>query len=163
MTTTLFDIAIVVGAMLAVVIPLYLLFFRPVFRRLAVRQATRRPRETALIVLGAMLGTALITGSLILGDGLSASIRHSAYTQLGPIDEIVKSPNVANSSDLLAHAKQIPQSSNIDGMLAGASGSGSVRLTKNIGAFAPSVQLLEFDSRKRADLETTHLLRVLVV
>ncbi|MEA2922856.1 MAG: hypothetical protein QOF07_2828, partial [Bradyrhizobium sp.] len=53
---------------------LYLLIRKPILRRLAVRNATRRPRETTLVVLGAMLGTAIITGSLIVGDTLKSSI-----------------------------------------------------------------------------------------
>src|SRR2546423_26331 len=68
---------------------LFLLARRPVLRRLAVRNASRRPRETALVLLGSLLGTAIITGSLIVGDTLNASIRRSAFTQLGPVDETV--------------------------------------------------------------------------
>ena len=58
-------------------------------RRLAVRSALRRPNEAILVVLGSMLGTAIITGSFIVGDTLGASVRSSAWTQLGPIDETV--------------------------------------------------------------------------
>src|SRR5687767_15072788 len=47
---------------------------KPVLRRLAVRNAIRRPRESALIVLGALLGTAIITGSAVVGDTFGASI-----------------------------------------------------------------------------------------
>lgn len=70
---------------------------RPVIRRLAWRDATRRPRETALVILGSLLGTALITGSFIVGDTLDSSIRASIRNQLGPIDEVVDvgDPNAA--------------------------------------------------------------------
>ena len=68
---------------------LYLLARKPVLRRLAVRNATRRPKETLLIVLGALLGTAIITSSYVVGDTLTASIHQSAYTQLGPVDEVI--------------------------------------------------------------------------
>lgn len=76
---------------------LYVIARKPVLRRLAVRNAQRRPRETMLVLLGSLLGTAIITGSLIVGDTLEASIRRSAYTQLGPVDEVVRtqSPEVA--------------------------------------------------------------------
>lgn len=63
--------------------------FRPVLRRLAFRNASRRPKETALVILGAMFGTAIITGSAIVGDTLEASSRLLAKTQLGPTDIIV--------------------------------------------------------------------------
>lgn len=56
-------------------------------RRLAVRSALRRRGEAVLVVLGSMLGTAIVTGSFIVGDTLDASVRSSAWTQLGPIDE----------------------------------------------------------------------------
>ncbi|MEX2658279.1 MAG: hypothetical protein WD232_01180, partial [Acidimicrobiales bacterium] len=63
---------------------------KPVLRRLAARNATRRPRETALILLGALLGTAIITGSATVGDTLGSSIRQGAFTKLGPVDELVR-------------------------------------------------------------------------
>jgi len=72
---------------------------RPVPRRLAVRDVVRRPNETVLVIAGCLLGTALITGSYITGDTLDASIRATATTQLGPIDETitVADPDVARS------------------------------------------------------------------
>ena len=62
---------------------------RPVLRRLAFRNAVRRPREAALVVLGSLLGAAIITGSVVVGDTMDASIRQVARTHLGPIDELV--------------------------------------------------------------------------
>ena len=70
---------------------------RPLQRRLAVRGALRRPGETVLVVAGSLLGTALITGSFVAGDTLDASVRQRAFTQLGPIDEIVSVPNEADA------------------------------------------------------------------
>src|SRR2546423_9661980 len=68
---------------------LFVLARRPVLRRLAIRNAVRRPRETVLVVLGSLLGTAIMTGSFVVGDTFNASIRRVAYEQLGPVDEIV--------------------------------------------------------------------------
>ena len=68
---------------------IYVLARKPVLRRLAIRNALRRPRETALVLLGSLLGTAIITGSLVVGDTLDASFRRAAYSQQGPIDELV--------------------------------------------------------------------------
>src|SRR5207302_7911814 len=53
---------------------LYIVLRRPVLRRLALRNAARRPRETALVILGALLGTAIMTGSFVVGDTFSSSI-----------------------------------------------------------------------------------------
>lgn len=71
---------------------LWMLAFKPVLRRLALGHLSRRPRETALVLLGSLLGTAIITGSFIVGDTLDASIQRSIFTQLGPIDEVVSAP-----------------------------------------------------------------------
>ena len=68
---------------------LYILARRPVLRRLAVRNAVRRPREATLVVLGSLLGAAIITGSLVVGDTMGASIRQIVHTHLGPVDELV--------------------------------------------------------------------------
>ena len=46
----------------------------------------RRKGEAVLVVIGSMLGTAIITASFIVGDTLGASIRDFARTELGPID-----------------------------------------------------------------------------
>ena len=95
---------------------LYIVVRKPVLRRLAVRNASRRPRETALVLIGSLLGTAIITGSLIVGDTLNASIRRSAFTQLGPTDEIVS----ANDPGAAAAAEQritALNSADIDGVV----------------------------------------------
>lgn len=68
---------------------LYVLARKPVLRRLALRNAVRRPRETMLVLLGSLLGTAIITGSLVVGDTLNSSFRRAAYSHQGPIDELV--------------------------------------------------------------------------
>ena len=89
---------------------------KPVLRRLAIRNASRRPRETALILLGALLGTAIITGSATVGDTLGASIRQGAFTQLGPIDMVVRSPGLDSEAPLLEALRAAPQD-DIDGIL----------------------------------------------
>lgn len=61
-----------------------------VFLRLAVRNATRRRARSALIVLGLMLGTALIAAALATGDTMSHTIRSQAITSLGYTDEVIQ-------------------------------------------------------------------------
>lgn len=95
---------------------LVLLARRPVLRRLAVRNAVRRPRETALVLLGALLGTAIITGSAIVGDTLGASIRRSAHTQLGPVDMVVRAAD-GSAVEPLAQRIRALDSPRIDGVL----------------------------------------------
>src|SRR5215218_3545773 len=60
-----------------------------VLLRLGLRNATRRRDRTALIVLGLMLGTAIVSAALSTGDTMSHTIRSSAVTALGETDEVV--------------------------------------------------------------------------
>src|SRR5438874_3709109 len=87
---------------------------RPTLRRLALRNVVRRRGEAVLVVAGSLLGTAIITASFIVGDSLGASVRDSARTQLGPIDEVVKT-NDAAGLDRLATAVGRP--SGVDGVV----------------------------------------------
>ena len=90
------------GLVAALSLPFVLVLLRrPVLRRLAVRNALRRPREAALVVLGSLLGAAIITGSMVVGDTMDASIRQVARTHLGPIDELVTARGAAEQRQLL--------------------------------------------------------------
>lgn len=81
------------GACLAVVA--FLVLARPVLRRLAARQLARRPVDAAIVVTGALLGTALIVASLVVGDSLDRSVRQTAYDVLGPVDEMARASSAA--------------------------------------------------------------------
>ncbi len=63
---------------------------RPTSRRLALRNITRRRGEAVLVVLGSLLGTAIITSAFVVGDSIDHSIRDIARTNLGPVDEMVE-------------------------------------------------------------------------
>jgi putative ABC transport system permease protein len=68
---------------------------RPVLRGLALRQLPRRPAQTALIVLGLMISTTLVTASLATGDTLTFSLRSAAVNEIGRLDVVVTFSNVA--------------------------------------------------------------------
>ena len=53
-----------------------------------VRNLTRRRGRTALIVVGLMLGTTIISAALATGDTMSHTIRSSATAALGQTDEV---------------------------------------------------------------------------
>jgi putative ABC transport system permease protein len=57
--------------------------------KLALRTAGRRPGRSALIVVGLMLGTAIIAAALVTGDTMSHTIRSTAVDALGSTDETV--------------------------------------------------------------------------
>ena len=60
-----------------------------IFLKLGVRNVTRRRARTALIVLGLMLGTTIISSALVTGDTMSHTIRTSAVQALGATDVLV--------------------------------------------------------------------------
>ena len=61
----------------------------PIFMRLGVRQLPRRPVQTALIVVGLTLSTALVAASLATGDTITHALRSAAVAELGPLDELI--------------------------------------------------------------------------
>ena len=67
-----------------------------VFFRLGVRNVRRRPGRSALILVGLMLGTAIITAALATGDTMSHTIRSEALAALGPTDEVVAAKGVSD-------------------------------------------------------------------
>jgi putative ABC transport system permease protein len=61
----------------------------PVLVRLGVRNVGRRKGRSSLIVLGLMLGTAIVAAALTTGDTMSHTIRSTAVSALGETDELV--------------------------------------------------------------------------
>jgi putative ABC transport system permease protein len=106
-------LALVMACLVAVA---YQAVRRPMLRRLALRDALRRPSETALVIAGSLLGTALITGSFIVGDTLDASNRATATTQLGPVDEVVAVTRPAEARPALRSIRSI-NDNRIDGVI----------------------------------------------
>jgi putative ABC transport system permease protein len=96
---------------------IYIALRRPVLRKLALRQVSRRRREAALVVLGSMLGTAIVVGSLIVGDTLNFSVKQAAYENLGPIDETVTSTGVAQGQEIAARLASLRGDPAVDGLL----------------------------------------------
>lgn len=81
-------------------------------RRIAVRNIVRRPVESALVVLGSALGTAIIVAALMVGDTFDHSIRDIARTNLGEIDLAVEFEN----PDQLDEAHQLLGQSELEGL-----------------------------------------------
>jgi putative ABC transport system permease protein len=68
-----------------------------VFFRLGVRNVQRRRGRSVLIVVGLMLGTAIITAALATGDTMSHTIRSAAVSALGRTDEIVAAKGISTA------------------------------------------------------------------
>lgn len=92
---------VVAIAVIGVVVTLADLLFSPTFRRIATRSIARRRGEAALVVVGAMFGTAVIGAALIVGDSFNGSIRDIARTELGPVD-VIASDTPTNDAKQLA-------------------------------------------------------------
>ena len=97
------------------------------------------------MIAGSLLGTALITGSFVVGDTLDSSIRSAIHNQLGPIDEVVEVADF-NAASALANDLETLDDPRIDGV---------IPVLRVPGAFAsdasgrqlaePGGQLLELD------------------
>ena len=115
----------------------------PLLRRLAVRNTRRRPIEAMLVIGGSLLGTAIITGSLIVGDTINRSIRAAAYDQLGPVDEIVSVPSA--QADAVRQRFENFSSPLVDGRLSLTTTGAAVVHPGRGGGTQPRAQLLEVD------------------
>src|SRR6266511_552781 len=128
----------------------YIAVRRPFLRKLALRQAPRRG-EATLVVAGSVLGTAIIIGSLIVGDTLNFSVKQGAYDNLGPIDEIVASPAIVQGDEAARRLERLRGDPQVDGLLtvrgdqaAATTGSGGTRKAD------PRVSVWEVDFGKAA-------------
>ncbi len=117
----------------------------PITRRLALRYPVRRLSESALIVVGSMLGTSIITGSLIVGDTIDRSIRASAYEQLGPIDEVVVASGLEARTELLRQAVGLDASATPDGVIDGVLSMTTTQVAVIGRRTQPRAQLIEVD------------------
>ena len=132
--------------MICVAVVAFLVIGRPVLRRLAARQLSRRPAEAFIVIAGALLGTTMIVASLVVGDSLDRSVRQTAYDVLGPIDETVRISSVDIAEQALARLDGLRNQPDVDGTLvarqdlaAATHGSGSARVA------APRVVVTELD------------------
>jgi putative ABC transport system permease protein len=122
----------------------YVLIRRPVLRRLALRNVVRRPRETVLVILGSLLGTAIMTGSFVVGDTFTSSIRRGAFEQLGPIDEVVSVAGLAEGAVLRSRLTGF-ENPDVDGVLPLTFASAAIATVTTPRRAAPTSQLLETD------------------
>ncbi len=97
---------LVCAALLA--LPLHDLVRRPSLRRFALRNLVRRRSEALLVVGGSLLGTAIITAALVVGTTFETSVKDSARTRLGPIDERVVTQGPAAREALVRSLRAHP-------------------------------------------------------
>lgn len=74
-------------------------WFSPIPRKIGFRNVRRRWGNTILVVIGSMVGTALISGSLVLSDSLDKTFEELVNQQIGEIDVLVE-PEQIQEQDL---------------------------------------------------------------
>src|SRR5436309_12752996 len=77
--------AIVIGVVLVAAV----VAFRPLLARLAARNIGRRKSRVLIVVAWLLVGTAIISSSLVVGDTLSYIFLEDVYARLDAIDELV--------------------------------------------------------------------------
>ena len=82
-------VIVAVGLAFAVATLAVLALRNRILMKLALRSASRRPGRSALIVVGLMLGTAIIAAALTTGDTMNHTVRATAVDSLGTTDETV--------------------------------------------------------------------------
>ena len=95
MTTIAMVLAVFFGIGLSVL--LYINLRNPILVRMAVRNVTRRPAQSFLIVIGLMLATMIITSAFTTGDSITSSIKEIATKDLNNLDQFVR---VDDESDI---------------------------------------------------------------
>lgn len=110
---------------------------------MAIRNISRRRAEAILVVAGALLGTAIITSSLVVGDVIEASFADRARTEYGPVDITVAASGQAGIGKVMAQA-QAADIQAIDGLLATTTSTGTLEAPGHDAA-VPQVRIVEFD------------------
>jgi putative ABC transport system permease protein len=66
---------------------------RPVIFRMGIRNIFRRKVQTALIIVGLMLATLIMSAALATGDTMNNSVNSAVFELLGPVDQFVVASN----------------------------------------------------------------------
>ncbi|MDP6454828.1 MAG: FtsX-like permease family protein [SAR202 cluster bacterium] len=66
------------------------MLFTPIQRSIGFANVSRRKWNSALVVAGSMVGTALIAGSLVMSDTSERALQNAAFAHLGEIDLTVR-------------------------------------------------------------------------
>jgi putative ABC transport system permease protein len=108
---------VLIGLCLLLALPLAVTAVRQrALAAMALRNVGRRRTEAALVVGGALLGTAIITSAFVVGDVIDGAVADEARTRYGPIDLTVTTAD----PDTFEQATAIVRDAARDGDLGGA-------------------------------------------
>ena len=85
--------------------------FSPIARRIGFRNITRRIDNTVLVILGSMIGAALISGSLVLSDSLDRTFYNLVEKYSGETDALVttRSTSVFDNGVAYLNGEEVKQ------------------------------------------------------
>lgn len=143
-------VAVLGGVALLLLLPLIIAALRQrTLFTMAIRNISRRRAEAILVVGGALLGTAIITSSLVVGDVIEASFADSARTEYGPVDITVTASKSTRIQEVMDTVERADIEA-VDGLLAITASTGTLEApTQN--AAVPSVRIVEFDLSEARD------------
>jgi putative ABC transport system permease protein len=110
---------------------------------MARRNISRRRGEAALVVAGALLGTAIITSAFVVGDVIEGSFADAARTQYGPVDITLTAPAGLDVTQI-NEAVQAAGVEGIDGLLTVTASTGTFEAAEQAAA-VPQVAVVELD------------------
>jgi putative ABC transport system permease protein len=110
---------------------------------MARRNISRRRGEAALVVAGALLGTAIITSAFVVGDVIEGSFADAARTQYGPVDITLTAPAGLDVTQI-TEAVQAAGVEGIDGLLTVTASTGTFEAAEQTAA-VPRVAVVELD------------------
>jgi putative ABC transport system permease protein len=137
--------AVVLAAIaLLLLLPLAVAALRqPTLVTMALRNISRRRAEAALVVAGALLGTAVITSAFVVGDIVEGSFADAARTQYGPLD-ITLTPTEGENLAAVTAAVESAAVDGIDGLLPATTVSATLEAPQQDAA-VPRVVVVELD------------------
>ena len=149
-TFTLFGLSMISGLSVWSILQWLLSSRHRILSVMARNNLVRRKRNTALVVLGLLVGSAIVTSSLVIGDSLDATMEEQFLAPLGDTDYYIKGndkstglPTEWNESRASEIAEELLTWSEIQGVRTGLQMSASVQLQ---GLGEPIATWYAFDS-----------------
>lgn len=140
--------------LIVLVILLAAAFHRRVFFKMGLRNAARRPSQTSLVLIGLMVGTAILSGAFVAGDTMEFWIIKEVYETTDLVDETITISGglTFNHSVYDELASDATVSKRTDGLSPILSITGITSINDNSGQTEPDVVLYGFEAGPDKDL-----------
>jgi len=136
-----------VAVFLAVVAAVLVMAARsPALFKLALSFFLKKKRLTALTVVGLIVGSAMVTGSLAVGDSMKNGVVEQVYANLGAVDEVIHSDGMFNGTIFDSVSADSSVAAATDGLAPLLILGGSVRRGAS-GPIESSVNVVGYDGR----------------